>query len=175
MSAPTGNQFAADNAGGRPSKYKSEYNEQAYKLCLLGHTDAELGTFFGVDERTINNWKQEHEEFFQSIKKGKEIADGDVASSLYQRAIGYSHPDTHFSSYEGQVTATPTTKHYPPDTAAAIFWLKNRQRAKWRDNVDLNVNSEKGAALKAWTADDVLAYEAWQQQQQQKGGDDVSD
>lgn len=24
-------------------------------------------------------------------------------------------------------------EHYPPDTVAAIFWLKNRQSKKWRD------------------------------------------
>jgi hypothetical protein len=31
---------------GRPTKYKEEYNEQAYKLCLLGATDKELADFF---------------------------------------------------------------------------------------------------------------------------------
>ncbi len=30
----------------------------------------------------------------------------------------------------------PTIKHYPPDTTACIFWLKNRQRDKWRDRLD---------------------------------------
>ena len=29
--------------------------------------------------------------------------------------------------YEGQVIVEPTIKHYPPDTTAAIFWLKNRK------------------------------------------------
>ena len=33
----------------------------------------------------------------------------------------------------GQIVITPTIKHYPPDTTAGIFWLKNRQRDKWRD------------------------------------------
>ena len=27
----------------------------------------------------------------------------------------------------------PYTEHYPPDTAAAFIWLKNRQSGKWRD------------------------------------------
>jgi len=31
----------------------------------------------------------------------------------------------------------PTTKHYPPDATSAIFWLKNRQRDKWRDKQDV--------------------------------------
>lgn len=118
---------------GRPTKYKEEYNEQAYKLCLLGHTDAELASFFEVDERTINNWKIDYPDFFQSIKKGKEIADGNVVQSLYHRAIGYQAPDIDIKMYEGQIIETPYTKHYPPDATSAIFWLKNRQPKKWRD------------------------------------------
>lgn len=118
---------------GRPTKYKEEYSEQAYKLCLLGHTDAELASFFEVDERTINNWKIDYPDFFQSIKKGKEIADGNVVQSLYHRAIGYQAPDIDIKMYEGQIIETPYTKHYPPDATSAIFWLKNRQPKKWRD------------------------------------------
>ena len=76
---------------GRPTEYKAEYVEQAYKLCLLGHTDRELGGFFGVAETTINNWKLAHPEFFEAIINGKEVADAEVAASLYQRAKGYSH------------------------------------------------------------------------------------
>jgi hypothetical protein len=37
------------------------------------------------------------------------------------------------SQYEGRITITPLKKHYPPDTTACIFWLKNRQPQQWRD------------------------------------------
>lgn len=121
---------------GRPTDYKEEYCEQAYKLCLLGHTDAEMATFFDIAESTLNNWKIAHPEFMESIKKGKEMADGDVAEKLYHRATGYSHEDVDIKMYEGQIITTPLIKHYPPDTAAAIFWLKNRQRGKWKDKQD---------------------------------------
>lgn len=120
-------------AGGRPSSYKPEYAEQARKLCELGATDKEIADFFGVCERTINTWKEAHPEFLQSLTTGKEAADERVERSLYHRAIGYSHPEVHISNYQGQVTLTPITKHYPPDTTAAIFWLKNRRKDQWRD------------------------------------------
>jgi hypothetical protein len=106
---------------GRPTDYRPEYNEQAYKLCLLGHTDAELAAFFDVQESTINNWKLAYPEFLESIKKGKDIADSEVAAKLYHRATGYSHPDVDIKMYEGQIIETPLVKHYPPDTAAAII------------------------------------------------------
>lgn len=118
---------------GRPTKYKEEYNELAYNYCLLGATDAELGEFFDVDERTINNWKIDYPEFFHSIKKGKEIADAKVAQALFHRATGYSHEDIDIKMYEGGIIETPYTKYYPPDATSAIFWLKNRQPKKWRD------------------------------------------
>lgn len=163
MPAPEGNQYAVGNEGGRPSKYDPSYEKQVKKLCRLGATDKEIADFFEVTEQTINNWKLEYKEFFESIKKGKLLADANVADSLYHRAVGYDHPDTHFSSYEGTVTATSTTKYYPPDTAAAIFWLKNRRKESWREGFDVNLND--GADLKAWTAEDIIAFEAWQTKQ----------
>lgn len=118
---------------GRPSGYDPAFNELARKYCLLGATDADLASFFEVDERTINLWKTAHPEFIQSIKEGKEQADANVASRLYSRAMGYSHPEDKIFNEDGVPLIVPTTKHYPPDAVSCIFWLKNRQRAKWRD------------------------------------------
>lgn len=125
---------------GRPTKYKHEYAEQAYKLCLLGATDADMADFFNVEVSTLNNWKNEFPEFLESIKKGKMLADANVADRLYQRAMGYEAPDVDIRVVEGEIIETPLTKYYPPDTPAAIFWLKNRQRSKWRDKVDNEVS-----------------------------------
>jgi len=132
---------------GRPSKYKKEYAEQAYKLCLLGATDKELADFFGVTESTLNLWKKEHPEFSESLKNGKEVADANVADRLYKRAMGYEHPEDKIFQYEGEPVIVPTIKHYPPDTTAAIFWLKNRQRGKWRDKQDHEVFGKDGGPI----------------------------
>jgi DNA-binding XRE family transcriptional regulator len=136
---------------GRPTDYKPEYNEQAYKLCLLGATDAELGDFFGVKEQTINNWKKDYPEFFESIKKGKQIADSNVADRLYQRALGYEHDDLYIAQFQGQIVSKSIKKYYPPDPTAAIFWLKNRQSAKWRDKqeIDFKDTTDYASKLKA--------------------------
>src|SRR5690349_20416301 len=76
---------------GRPSKYKPEFDAQAVNLCKLGATDRELAEFFGVSERTLNDWKSEHPGFLQSLKRGKDESDNRVEQSLYRRALGYSH------------------------------------------------------------------------------------
>lgn len=125
---------------GAPTKYKVEYNDQVYKLCLLGMIDEELAAFFEVDESTINNWKIAHPDFLESIKKGKIISDANVTLSLYKKATGYSHIDTKFATHEGMITDQKEyTKHYPPDTTAGVFWLKNRQPNKWRDKKEVDI------------------------------------
>lgn len=118
---------------GAPTLYKEAYNEQARKLCLLGYTDKELADFFGVAESTIHLWKLEHPLFSESINKGKDVADGEVAQALYHRALGYSHAEDDIKAINGEIVITKTTKHYPPDTAAAFIWLKNRRSKKWKD------------------------------------------
>ena len=118
---------------GRPSKYRDEFADQAKKLCLLGATDEELASFFEVSRATISTWKIQHPAFLDALKAGKELADATIADSLYQRAKGYSHPDVHISNYQGVITVTPITKHYPPDPTSMIFWLKNRRPDLWRE------------------------------------------
>lgn len=126
--------------GGRPTKYKAEYGEQVFKLCLLGATDEQLADFFGVVVQTIHNWAEKHPAFLEARRRGKLEADANVAHSLYQRALGYSHPEEKIFHEKGRVTRADTTKHYPPDTAAAFIWLKNR--AGWRDKVDHSHSGE---------------------------------
>jgi len=142
---------------GRPSKYKDEYAQQAYKLCLLGATDKDLASFFEVNEDTINQWKRDHPDFSESIKGGKEIADATVAQKLYHRAIGYEHPEDKIFNDNGKAMVVPTTKHYAPDPTAAIFWLKNRQSAKWRDKQELEVSNVTIEVKKPVKTDDAGA------------------
>jgi hypothetical protein len=118
---------------GRPSRYKEDMPQRAYKLCLLGLRDQDLAVAFGVGIGSIDVWKKEHPEFFEAIKRGRDEADAHVAESLYHRALGYSHPEEVIKVVGGQVVRLETMKHYPPDTGAACFWLKNRHRDRWRD------------------------------------------
>ena len=114
------------------SKYKDEYARQAEKICLLGATDEFLANYFDVCVATINNWKKKHPDLLESIKRGKQEADLKVAESLFNRAVGYSHPETKVFNNQGEIVTHDVTKQYAPDPAAAIFWLKNRQPGQWR-------------------------------------------
>lgn len=153
MAAPKGNNYAKAN-----SKYDESFNEIARKLCLLGHTDAELATFFDVSVQTLNNWKKDYPKFFESLNAGKEIADAEVASSFHKRAVGYRYEEVTFEKViikdgegfltEGDadddgITVDPYKKRVvvrevAPDPGAALNWLKNRQPKKWRDKQEID-------------------------------------
>jgi hypothetical protein len=126
-------------ARGRPTVFKDEYCELANKFCLLGATNADLARMFSVDERTIDRWIAEKPDFCRTIKEGREEADARVAERLYSRAVGYDNPNAVKIFMPAGASApvyAPYTEHHPPDTTAQIFWLKNRQRDKWRDKHD---------------------------------------
>lgn len=144
-----------------PSKFRQKFIDQARVLTQLGATDNELAEFFKTTQRTINRWKTEHVEFGNALRVGKHEADERVTRSLFQRAVGYTAPETIISIEKvrnkktGAVKAvalqTEILKHYPPDTTACIFWLKNRRPEEWREKFEhdhgLNLSREKLAAL----------------------------
>lgn len=133
--------------GGRPSSYRAEYAEQAFKRCLLGATNKELASYFEVDEATIATWNLKHPKFLNAIKDGRDKADAEVANKMYQRAIGYEHTvekvvTVSKGNGEGSETEVVSyTERLPPDTTAAMFWLKNRHTAQWRDRSTLGLEN----------------------------------
>lgn len=142
MTRTTGLPQPDRNPVGRPESYKPEYAEMVYNFALLGACDREMCKIIGVSEPTFNMWKKEVPGFFKSLQEGREIADGKVAKSLYQRAVGYSHPDVHITtqkikledgSEDVNVIMTPIIKHYPPDVGAGKLFLNVRRRGR---NVD---------------------------------------
>lgn len=127
---------------GRPTDFKPEYVEQARKLCSLGATDDELADFFEVHRSSIYRWKHEHQDFCDSIKTGKEVADERVERSLYQKATGYNVTEEQavkikVEQHKENVEVVQIEKHVPADTTAAIFWLKNRRSGNWRDRQEV--------------------------------------
>ena len=126
--------------------------------CLLGATNEELGRVFGVDERTINRWLVTKPEFCQAVKNGRAVADAQVARALYLKATGqWTQPAVKILP-DG--TMIHYTEHFPPDTAAAYIWLKNRQPHRWRERkeVDVNTNSTETPTLRLELSPRALAH-----------------
>lgn len=138
---------------GRPTKYDPSYAELARNYCLLGATNPDLARMFDVSVTTIDNWLVEHPQFLGAVKEGREEADAKVARSLYERATGYKHPAVKIfmPANSAEPVYAPYEEHYPPDTAAAFIWLKNRRATQWRDKqeVEHTASDDLIAALDA--------------------------
>jgi hypothetical protein len=138
----------AKSKGGRPSPYlvgyKVDFPSAAKKLALLGAIDKDIADFFGVAESTLYLWKLKHPEFAKALQAGKAMADAEVVDRLYQRALGFEHDEVDIRVIDREVVQTKVRKIYAPDTVACIFWLKNRQSAKWRDKVEVGNTDTQG-------------------------------
>ena len=119
------------NTPGQPTRYKAEYRELAHKYCLLGATNEELGGFFGVTRRTIDNWIANVPEFAAAVREGRALADARVARCLYERAVGYERTVKRTVLHQGKEQTITNVVQHPPDTQACIFWLRHRRREKW--------------------------------------------
>lgn len=153
----TGIEKSGIDAGGRPTKYKKEFNKLAYQLCLLGATDKQIADALNISVSTLNEWKIKRKGFSESLGRGKVLADAKVAAALYKRAQGFFFDETVYEKLElqdeaeikpGEGDATQeikvdaykkkvTTKYQVPDTGAALAWLKNRQKSLWREKQEI--------------------------------------
>ncbi|PWE57144.1 terminase [Metarhizobium album] len=121
-------------------------NDMARKLALLGLTDAEMAEFFGVTERTFNNWKDEFPAFFQSLNEGKTIADANVADSLYRRAVGeVVFVEKRVKGKDGEYEIIRLSQQIPADPGAAKLWLTNRRPQQWREKQEIDHKSSDGS------------------------------
>ena len=62
--------------------------------------------------------------------------DADVAHALLQKAKGFTHTDVKILQIEGLAEQVEYNRYFPPDTQAAIFWLRNRRRKQWRELIE---------------------------------------
>lgn len=160
---------APKNKGGRPTLFKKEYIELVYLLCRKGFTDKELADALKIAESTLNLWKQEHPEFMESIKKGKdEFNTNGVENALLKRAMGYDFEETHTEIQQGsrgtKQVVKKVKKHIAPDVLAQIFWLKNRDPNRWKDKQEIEHSGEvKSGVL---VVPNQMSKEEWLKQQQ---------
>ena len=127
--APLGNKRALGNpGGGRKTVYSPRMAVVARKCCERGMTGIEIADMLGIGLATLYRWKLENPAFSRVFKLGKAEADNRVERSLYSRAVGYD-----YLAEKAVMTPLRYRAHIPPDTAAALWYLKNRRPDRWRD------------------------------------------
>ncbi len=127
-------------------KYKEWLTQE--KLTLLrgwakdGISDEQIAKNIGINRATLYDWKRKYGNIDDALKKGKEVADYEIENAMYKSAIGYfvEEEKTYVTIVDGVPTKRleKTKKWIAPNTAAQIFWLKNRKPETWRDNPEDN-------------------------------------
>lgn len=95
---------------------------------------------------TFREWRDKFPAFSASLKKGKAPVDYKVENALYKSATGYTVTvkkpmklkEEKQKVGEGKIVIerveyVDEEVYIPPQTAAQVFWLKNRRPDKWRD------------------------------------------
>lgn len=135
----------ADKKRGRPSLLNKQLKEIAVRLASeKGMTLDKLAAKLGIGRKTLYVYLRDDKDFRHALENAMDMADDLVEISLFRRAIGYSHVEEKiFCTPAGQIKRAKTIKHYPPDTGAAQWWLKNRRPEVWRDKTEVDESDEK--------------------------------
>jgi hypothetical protein len=116
------------------------------KMYSFGLTDEQVADVLEISPQSIVDWKK-NKLFLEAQVNGKEYWDNKVEMSLAQRAVGYKHFEEDVRVCDKEIVRTIVLKHYPPDTAAASLWLRNRRPKEWRDKQDIEMTGKDGGPV----------------------------
>ena len=115
-------------------------------LAREGLTRREIASKLNISYSTLNRWIKQYPDFKRAMRVGRDMSDSKVEESLYKRACGFQTVEI-VEDYKTDpatgdqvlVGSKKIIKDIPPDTTAQIYWLKNRQRDKWKDKWEIQV------------------------------------
>ncbi len=105
-----------------------------------GLTEGQIAKNIGISQQTFDKWKKRHTSILEALKKGKRPLIIEIENALVKKALGFEYEEIKtYVKIEGgkEVKYQEKMKRYsPPDTAACIILLKNKDRdengkAKW--------------------------------------------
>lgn len=117
-------------AGGRPTKYKSEYCDKLIELCKQGLSRRALCAELEISSDTFYRWVNENEEFSCAYKIGEA-----VASNFYEKAM--------ISGGLGKIKGF--------NCHALMFLMKNRYPKEFREKQDVELTGPEGGPIQTET------------------------
>lgn len=120
-----------------------------------GKTIEQIAAKMGIKAGTLWKWKKRFEPIGEALKRGKEPFDIEIENALHDSARGYfvtvKEPmklkRVRQRAGEGRIEEeyieyVDRQQYIPPQTAAQIFWLKNRKADDWREKREIEAKVE---------------------------------
>ena len=103
------------------------------RMAVSGMTWEEMAAVLGFSNTTeLYQWFRANPRMRNAAERGRENPNRRVEASLFRRAVGFQAREV--ISQDGKPTKV-IIKDFAPDPISCIFWLKNRDPARWRDVV----------------------------------------
>lgn len=133
-----------------------------------GSTDEEIAKMLGISTTLYYEWKKDKVEFAEAIKKGKEVANGELLNSAFTQSTGFFYKEQQafkvkdYKEIDGKMYPVESIKiveverYNPPNPTMNIFMLKNRLPAEYKDkqeitavntNIDIDLSNLPPEAL----------------------------
>jgi hypothetical protein len=148
---------------GAPTKFDVDYPRMAEVACAEGgFTDKKLALLFDVAKSTINEWKKDHPEFKEALKKGKDFFDTEVVEKAFlKRCTGFAYNET---THEPQITKVlkgdgtqeeiykmvvtkRVRKFVVPSARGCMDWLTNRAPDRWKKSKHVEITGKDGGPV----------------------------
>lgn len=132
---------------------KSKWDEVKKRLAdvelwaTMGLSETQIAYNLGISRATLENYKRDHLDILESLKRGKNQADFKVENALYKKATGYIvketvavkckdiyYDDNNNKCQRERLDTVEIEKEVPAETNAIKFYLINRKQGRWKDN-----------------------------------------
>ena len=130
---------------GRTSKYETNVLpniDKIYEMAVNGCNDKEICEAIDISRTAFYEYLQDEckVKLLDTLKKAREQSVKIVENALFKKATGYDYEEetTEYRVIEGErveVSRRKFKKHSVPDTAAAIFILKNRMKETYQNSM----------------------------------------
>ena len=139
---------------GSPAKYDKWLTptglNQITAWAKEGLYDRQVAEKMGIHRSTFVEWQNRFPDVSDALEAGRDYADRMVENAMFKSAMGYEYvEETEINDGTGKMVLDKRViKKQAPSASAQIFWLKNRQPAKWRDKQEIDNKVSGGLEMK---------------------------
>jgi len=151
--------YHSESKVGRPKTDTEALVLKMYYEAPKALNNEQLAIYLDIATSTLYDLINDNLEFSEAIKHYRRISPIEVLNSFKKLCVGYSvdevqkelRKDNTTGEYKMIVTKV-VTKHFKPDAAASIFYLKNQMSEQFKDKTETVITPGVGMESITFTA-----------------------